>query len=641
MDITNQGIQNQNTVRINQYAADNKTVPVSGQEAKSLFLNNLEPGSYVYGQVQNTSTDGALLLLENGQTLLAKLADGVNLMPGQNMTFQVESKQDGAVYLKPMFPQAALEATAKKALAGAGFTQTPKNLEIVRELLELQMPVDKKTIQATLRNVTMNPDVPVKYIALMEKLELPVTREMVEQFQQYQNNQHQLSQQLGDILKELGDAANQLLNQGKEGEALELQQKILDVLMQTPSGEEGSREAGANENLSAEDGVQTGLDGGTQTIATDNPLYAGDSAGENAGQILGEQAAQVPGEQAGQVSGESTVQVLGENANQVSGEQAGRTSEGNTEAGTAGRLAAADTAADDGAGSARPLAGNDNLAVSEKDASAAIGKDGQLLQNQGEAVQRADAFLNDVSGKMEALEKEGASVQEQLKALREALSQLEDPEEIKAVLGHKKYGRLLEKGMRDVWLMKPEEFADKEKLNRTYDRIEQQSRELGQILRETQAGESGAGRAAANVQNNLEFMQELNHVFPYLQIPLQMAEESAHGDLYVFADKKKLREKGDELSAFLHLSMEHLGNVDVYLKLKESRVSTDIMLEKEEVLDLFEKHIDELTSRLQEKGYSVETSLKIGVKEVDFAEDILMKNAGSGSVNRFSFDVKA
>lgn len=629
MDITNQGIQNQNTVRINQYAADNKTVPVSGQEAKSLFLNNLEPGSYVYGQVQNTSTDGALLLLENGQTLLAKLADGVNLMPGQNMTFQVESKQDGAVYLKPMFPQAALEATAKKALAGAGFTQTPKNLEIVRELLELQMPVDKKTIQATLRNVTMNPDVPVKYIALMEKLELPVTREMVEQFQQYQNNQHQLSQQLGDILKELGDAANQLLNQGKEGEALELQQKILDVLMQTPSGEEGSREAGANENLSAEDGVQTGLDGGAQTIATNNPLYAG----ENAGQISGENA--------GQVSGESTAQVLGENANQVSGEQTGRTSEGNTQAGTAGWLSAADTVAEEGTGSAQTLAENGNLAVSEKDASAAIGKDGQLLQNQGEAVQRADAFLNDVSGKMEALEKEGASVQEQLKVLREALSQLESPEEIKAVLGHKKYGRLLEKGMRDVWLMKPEEFADKEKLNRTYDRIEQQSRELGQILRETQAGESGAGRAAANVQNNLEFMQELNHVFPYLQIPLQMAEESAHGDLYVFADKKKLREKGDELSAFLHLSMEHLGNVDVYLKLKESRVSTDIMLEKEEVLDLFEKHIDELTSRLQEKGYSVETSLKIGVKEVDFAEDILMKNAGSGSVNRFSFDVKA
>lgn len=638
MDITNQGIQNQNTVRINQYAADNKTVPVSGQEAKSLFLNNLEPGSYVYGQVQNTSTDGALLLLENGQTLLAKLADGVNLMPGQNMTFQVESKQDGTVYLKPMFPQAALEATAKKALAGAGFTQTPKNLEIVRELLELQMPVDKKTIQATLRNVTMNPDVPIKYIALMEKLELPVTREMVEQFQQYQNNQHQLSQQLGDILEELGDTANQLLNQGKEGEALELQQKMLDVLMQTPPGEEESLEPGANEIKPPTEGVvQSGLDGGVQTMATDNSSFAGESAG----QISSENAGQVPGENADRISGENAGQILGENANQVPGEQAGRTSEGNTEAGTAGRLAAADTAAEDGAGSTQTLTANGNTAVLEKDASAVIGQEGQLSQKQGEAVQRADVLLNEVSGKMEALEKEGASVQEQLKVLREALSQLESPEEIKAVLGHKKYGRLLEKGMRDVWLIKPEEFADKEKLNRTYDRIEQQSRELGQILRETLAGESGAGRTAANVQNNLEFMQELNHVFPYLQIPLQMAEESAHGDLYVFADKKKLREKGDELSAFLHLSMEHLGDVDVYLKLKESRVSTDIMLEKKEVLNLFEKHIDELTGRLQEKGYSVETSLKIGVKEVDFAEDILMKNAGSGSVNRFSFDVKA
>ena len=189
--------------------------------------------------------------------------------------------------------------------------------------------------------------------------------------------------------------------------------------------------------------------------------------------------------------------------------------------------------------------------------------------------------------------------------------------------------------------MKPSEFNGKDSVNRSYARVEEQARLLGELLKESSAEGGSSLKTATNVQQNLEFMQDLNQVFPYIQLPLQMAGESAHGDLYVFKDKKKQHEAGEPFTAFLHLSMEHLGDVDVYLSLKEQKVATDIILEKESVLSLFEAHMDELIGRLEKKGYEVSAQLKISDKEPDFVEDILAKQAGGSSVNRYSFDVKA
>ncbi len=676
MEIQNQGIQNQNIVRNPSYAVENPSVPVSGQNGKNAYLDNLQPGSYVYGQVQGTSEDGAVLLLENGQKLLAKLESGVNLIPGQNMTFQVASRRDGAVFLKPMFPQAALEAMAGKALQNAGFSNTPKNLEIVRGLLELQMPVDRKTIQTTLRNATMNPDIPVKYIALMEKLELPVTREMVEQFQQYQNNQHQLTGQLESFLKELNGITNQLLGQGNAAEALSMQEKILEALVREQGGGENVQTAEGNVQAAASEHTVQTAEGNVQAAVAEHTVQTAEG---NVQAAASEHTVQTAEGNVQAAASEHTVQTAEGNLQAAAvAEHTVQTAEGNVQAAAAEdarQIPVENNGQPPTAADQMPDKNNSNMPTSneqpigadaasqggaEASAETAVRSTGAETANQAgrteipgqspaenntavlsESEQKAEGLLDEVSEKVRTLEKEGAPIREQMNVLKEALGKLENDEEIKAFLKSDKYRSLLEKGMKDSWLMKPEEFVDKEKVNRTYERIEQQSRELGQILKESMSGESSAGRTMTNVQSNLEFIQELNHVFPYLQLPLQMAGESAHGDLYVFADKKKLRETNEELTAYLHLSMEYLGDVDVYLKLRESAVSTDITLEKEEVLDLFEAHMDELTERLQKKGYTVDSSVKLGAKDVDFAEDILARNAGGGSVSRFSFDVKA
>ena len=621
MEISGQGISGQGIpgqvqgtnryIESGEVSAGKQTTAADG---KSQLLNNLEPGSYLYGQVQSSSEDGAVLLLENGQRLLAKLAEGVTLTPGQNVTFQVEKKQDGMVYMKPLFAESALEMTARKALKGAGFTNTLKNLEIVKELLELNMPVDKNTIRSMLQKSVTNPEVPVKQLALLEKLGIPVTKENIEQLKQYQANEHQIGKQMDSLMKELGEVSRQLLAEGKTTEAAELNQKVLEFLYEELA-EQGQNAEGADAKL---------LNGEAAKGEFSAEILTGEQLSGD-GRNLAEE----------QLSGDgrnlAEEQPLGDGRNLT------------------GELPSGETPLSEGKG----LVGEpflEETAVGERTALEAEGNlpevGGVIKNSENPELTRNALEAERLAGNPEEIfsemkDNEMAGIKEQMFELKNILAQTENPTELKKLLNSTKFQDILEKGMKEAWQIKPSEFTGKDSIDKSYAKVEEQTRLLGELLRESGAESESSLKTITNVQQNLEFMQDLNQVFPYIQLPLQMAGESAHGDLYVFKDKKKQHEEGEPFTAFLHLNMEHLGDVDVYLSLKAQSVSTDITLEKEEVLDLFEGHMDELIGRLEGKGYQVSTSLKISEKKPDFVEDILAKQVGNSTVNRYSFDVKA
>ncbi len=633
MEIAGQSSISGSSPEVNRYVEGSEAYTAretAATDGKNMLLNSLEPGSYLYGQVESSGKDGAVLLLENGQRLLAKLTEGVSLEPGQNVTFQVEKKQDGMVYMKPLFAEAALEMTAKKALMGADFMSTPKNLEIVKELLELNMPVDKNTIRSMLQKSVKNPDVPVKQLALFEKLGIPVTKENMEQLKQYQANTNQLGKQMDSLLQELGETTKQLLMEGKTEEAAKLNQNVLDFLYEELSDQEQSN------NLI--DG-RPDLDEGKTMEQAPNPAEEGISGERNVtveGEIFGEEnelGGKVVPEDGKSLTGEV---LLGEENKLFSGEKILPGMEKNAETVFLPEM--------------EENADRDGLAAEMKESLPGVKSGGETVQmgKPDEIFMGTDRLADNSNpenivgrNRETAPDSIRTSLKEQMFEIKELLDRGGHPEEIKKLLGSTKFQELLERGMKEAWQIKPEEFNGKDSINRSYAKVEEQARLLGELLKESSA-ESGSNlKTADNIQHNLEFMQDLNQAFPYIQLPLQMAGESAHGDLYVFKDQKRQHEAGEPFTAFLHLSMEHLGDVDVYLSLMEQKVSTDITLEQEAVLDLFEAHIDELTSRLEKKGYEVNTKLKISDKELNFVEDILAKQAGGSSVNRYSFDVKA
>ena len=89
----------------------------------------------------------------------------------------------------------------------------------------------------------------------------------------------------------------------------------------------------------------------------------------------------------------------------------------------------------------------------------------------------------------------------------------------------------------------------------------------------------------------------------------------------------------------LHLDMEHLGPIDVYVKLNKKNVSTNFILESEELLNFVYSHIDELNERLEKLGYS--THFENVKDEFDFVNDFIERDIRPENNGQYILDVKA
>lgn len=213
------------------------------------------------------------------------------------------------------------------------------------------------------------------------------------------------------------------------------------------------------------------------------------------------------------------------------------------------------------------------------------------------------------------------------------------------LLGGREFESLLRAQVESQWTIKPENVADPHKMEQLYERIREQSTRLHEALQAADKADMPVDKSVQNLQSNVDFMNQLNHMFTYIQLPLKMAGGQAHGDLYVYTNKKNLAAKDGNVSALLHLDMQHLGAVDVYVAMQQNRVSTNFTLQDESALDLIEQHISLLDERLAGRGYDLKAQFQM--KEEDEEQDggimqtILNQSKNISVLSRTSFDMRA
>ena len=191
--------------------------------------------------------------------------------------------------------------------------------------------------------------------------------------------------------------------------------------------------------------------------------------------------------------------------------------------------------------------------------------------------------------------------------------------------------------------MRPEELKTEHKVNELYERMDRQLEQMERILKSFGQSATRLSDTASNVRDNIQFMNQLNQTYAYVQIPLKFAGQNAHSDLYVYTDKRKMREKDGELSAFLHLDLDHLGSTDVSIKMLQKNVATNFYLADDMSYQLILDHMEILEERLAKKGYQVKIQVMNQEENVNFVEDMLKQQTPSagGMVHRYSFDVRA
>ena len=595
----------------------------SGMQKVVSTLEELSSGSVFEGTVSSVKNGKVTLALSDGQTITARLSGKVPLSQGTPMFFQVKSNDGATIEIKPYTGAGSGgNPILTNALTEGTVPVTERNLAMVDAMMKEQMPIDKQSLLNMARIANMNPGVDITTVVNMTKLGIPVSLEMAAQFENYMTDEHAILQEMDQAMNELADLAGS--SDLTPDQAVQMNHKILSILLpeQTATG------APVNTEGQIETGGQTTAEGqivtGGQITAEGQIVTGGQTTAE--GQILtdgrlGAEEQIVNGEQtttAGQAVREGTgSQALGEVLSEQQFSSLGRLLQNIPSLVESTKLF--------------PEAMEQDIFIDTlEDESVA-----QNLMTEGTAWEAAD-------GKT-ALDK-NLTVSDFLRTVSRILSENNGTasQNIQKLLGSDAYKSLLRNVMEQQWLIQPEALKQEKKISQLYEKLEQQMRQVEDALKEAGVTKTRFPETAAEVRGNIEFMNQLNQAYTYVQVPLKMSGQNANGELYVYTNKKNLRDPDAELSAFLHLDLEHLGSTDVSVKMQHRNVKTNFYMADDASYDLVEKYLPVLEQKLKDKGYQCTITMTKEEKKVSFGDDFLRKDMPqTGTLHRYSFDVRA
>ena len=619
-------------------------------------MQELEPGSTFEGTVNSVKNGKVGLALGNGQTITARLDGKVSIQPGESMFFQVRSNDGTTIALRPYVQAGNINnPILLNALTAAGVPATERNITMVDSMMKEQMSISRQSILDMGRVVGSNPNVNVNTAVLMTKIGLPVSAEMASQFENYMVDQHAIVDEMDLAMNQLG----RLLGDADLGEeqSFELYGKVLDIL-------NGEGETPAQTT----DGLQQN-DTGTMVNAGENiEMEAAVQQSKNGAAAEGVQK-QVQQQNTKDLismgaAGQEQSAGVAENAENIAGEQtagnAAQSMQTGIDAADVLKNTQADTAADfknvqgqtDTLEQILDQNGLDHLKRLLQNIPTLTGNT-DLFEVQEEEDVFVDTMSGDDAGKKafelaqaepEVTLKQSMTAEDFLNTLRDALKQNQEYgfAGMTRLFGSKEFAAILKNRAEKQWLLEPEQLKEASKVSDLYERLDHQMKQMENVMKAAGVTQNSFVQTAADIRSNIEFMNQINQVYTYVQLPLKLSGQNASGDLYVYTNKKNLNDPEAELTAFLHLDLENLGSTDVSIRMKDKNVKTNFYIADDASYDLIEKHLPVLEKRLAQKGYRCSITMSKEEKKVEFVEDFLQRDMPqAGTLHRYSFDVRA
>ncbi len=558
-----------------------KLTGTKGVENLVSSLRSLTKGNIFEGTVSSMKNGRVTLALSSGQQISARIEGKVQLSLGQSMFFQVKSNDGSQIAIRPFSVEGTgANYTLLQALSAAGVPAESDYLSMVNRMMEEQMPIDRNSIQQMARMVNAHQEIDVQTLVQLNKLGITIDEQNAAQFENYLDDKQAITNEFDQLIEELPQAL--------ESESLSPQQM---------------RNFGSEFLLALTDGLE------------DVPL-----------QNDGLTSQEVPAESVAENAIEKNItdgNSLEKSALLENGELLQATEDG--------EAVAQETAVE------RSVQQSESYSATPHTLGALM--DGKQLQN-------LNTMLGELLGTDATRYTKDSGVVEVLKDIQQVLkdSLPIEREQIGKLLSSKEFVHMVKDTLQQQWTLQPQDLeADgTDKVAKLYDRMNSQLEKITEALKSIGQENTSFAQTAADIQSNVEFMNQINQAYTYVQIPLQMSGQNASAELFVYTNKKALAEGDRELTAFLHLDLDHLGATDVSVKMKNKQVSTNFYLDDDASYELISLNIDRLEKRLQEKGYQCNVSVINEAKHVNFVENFLKKDQPSaGQLHRYSFDMRA
>ncbi|NLO10509.1 MAG: flagellar hook-length control protein FliK [Clostridiales bacterium] len=560
----------------------------NNQDQKPVQVNKKEH-SIIKGEIIDLRYQEVKIRLEpSGQVITAKLSGELPLSIGQTAEFIISDEADGLITLRYIpSGNSPISDLIHKALYASGLSVSERNFTIVEQLLNYQMPVDKNTILQLIKLTSAYPDVNPSTLVLMHKNNLPINISNIAQFEAYQKGMHQILNQLKSLIKHIDTLASDITSVNPN----------LNIAMDV--------DISLNNTQSAQS-----LNINTNDINTDDTNFSN----TNLDHVINLHK-----------------ELLSLFINEESKPEG----------------LSADTALEHILPEKGLIELKDMFLIKISESSL---YNHELVENimtqLGEGSMTLESLLNIVYDiydheSLPLFSESGMLPFHIFEAFIDISSQISetDREKLVHLLKSDSYSEILTETLHQRWTLSPGDLPKDNKVKEFFKRLDRDMESLNKLT-DSFIMSSDVKSSINKLQDNLQFMKELNELFLYLQLPIRFKEQDIHGDLYVFTRKNQKYTDTEKLNVLLHLEMTNLGSMDIHMSMINRQLNAVFYLEKSSE-QLIAKYLHELIDTLKDKGYQLQAKTQISDSKPDFIADILQDDAPSSNTHRYSFDIRA
>ncbi len=542
--------------------------------------STLIPGQLVQGEVIDLRQNEVKLLLNSSDTLAATLKDIHSLSIGDRASFKVLTANNTNISLKLMntAKNDNLTSTVEKALAGAGLPVTERNASAVEELLTARMSIDKQSIYKLLQHSSEHKDASMQTLVRLLQLGLPVDELHVQSMEAYNRYENRLLPLLDNLQNNITDILNNPALNSTE--RFDINSSLINFLSDYTDIAQSAVTLSAYLNESQANSLLEII----RSYIQAHPDTAG---------FLSADKPIADSDTAGLNTSNSDIvfDVLRSDTTITDTNKA--------------YVSASDTL-------------TSNMLTSDMHVSDLMSLVRELLTNEHNQLTQANQ-----SGRPTTAEN----------SLNTLLSAM--PE----------YHSLITLLLESRWSVSPKQLmSDNHSPEKLLERLEREVDIFKTFERYSNHNPKDPSASGNNdgIRSNISFMQSLNEVFPYIQLPIQLKGQTVHSELFVYARKKQQgTSSSDDVSVMLHLDMESLGPLDVRIEMSKANISTKFYVNDALSEQLINENLPLLDKALAAKGYILNPEVFNHLKGRNPLEEFLASDFPDNEVKRYTFDIRA
>lgn len=565
-----------------------------------MSLKQLSVGDIFRAKILDIRNLEVRIQLSNNQEVKALMGEALELNIGEELTFQVKANGEHGIVLRPVGNSDIPSELVTKSLISAGLSVNDRNMAVVKELISSGQPIDRQSVLNMIKLLNTYKGESIDKLSQMMKHGIEITPENLEQYDKYMNYEHKIS----DSFQTLSDSLVNYFQEEHTGDIkpiIQLFTGLSQALQENPE----SRQLDINHQ------TITGNTEPNHTV-TDSTEFL------NQAETLKQTETFQP--TAGNGTEEHTVQ---KNFSEIS----------------------------------NPKENENPDYIKQDSMQNPIMSDTESLKNVMEKshnMEHMPIIQEDNISKIIDTIRHADTFQE----LAEVLEQLDRQSLSESQVGkilHSSLFRnavksaLREKGLLNISEKSDETILDKRDINNLYERLLRVADSIEKNIKGDNPRGNNLLNQAKDMKNNIMFMNELNQITSYVQLPYKINSRQEQGDLYVYGRKRGKTDGSEKITAFLHLDLDYLGATDISVELVNQAVSTKFTLDNRISEKLVEEHLHQLQARLEKKGYSVNLSAETVAQERkkdsgqsgNVLNNIFEHDENTTSIKRYSFDIRA